>query len=379
MPRRKSVTIKDVARKAGVSITTVSNVLNDRTDSMSEATLQRVLQVMQELHYRPNPLARGLVTRRTATIGVVLAEIETPLFLQALNSIEPIARQAGYSVLMSNASDPAQEQSVMQLLLEKRIDGLIFLSVSELLEQDHVPDLERLHIPTVLVNRAKHYPNLDQINWDDTAGVQQAVEHLIGLGHRRIAHLCGPERRRSGQNRLQGYRAALEQHGIPWREAYVCPGDYTDSESAWRASTQRLLALSPRPTALLASDDIVAATAIKTIQRAGLRVPQDVAVIGVDDQHFGTYLNPALTTVRLPVLEAGRRAVRMVLDRIAGARTEPKHVVLPCSLIVRESCGAALALNARTEDVSPKPTVTESARTETALAESSPAEPGGQA
>jgi len=341
--RRKAVTIKDVARKAGVSITTVSNVLNDRTSSMSASTLHRVLQVVEDMNYRPNPLARGLVTRRTATIGVILAEIQTPLFLQALNRIEPIARQAGYSVLMSNASDSAKEYEVLQLLLEKRVDGLIFLSVSEWIEDDHVPELERLNVPTVLVNRAKTYDNLDQINWDDTTGIFEAVEHLIGLGHRRIAHLCGPEQRRSGQNRLQGYKAALERHGIPCRPEYICPGDYTDTTDIWRASTCRLLELSPRPTAIVASDGTVAATVIKTIQRAGLRVPRDVAVVGVDDQHFGTYLNPALTTVRLPVLEAGRRAVQMVLDQIAGVRTESQHVLLPCSLIVRESCGASLA------------------------------------
>jgi DNA-binding LacI/PurR family transcriptional regulator len=341
--RRKPVTIKDVARQAGVSITTVSNVLNDRTDSMSETTLQRVLQVMEALNYRPNPLARGLVTRRTATIGVVLAEIETSLFLQALNRIEPIARQAGYSVLMSNASDPAQEYAVMQLFLEKHVDGLIFLSVSERIQDDHVPELERLQVPTVLVNRANTYPNLDQINWDDTTGVSKAVEHLIQLGHHRIAHLRGPERRRSGQNRLQGYRAALERHGIPFRSEYVCSGDYTGAAALWQASTLRLLALSPRPTAILASDDTVAAVVIKTIQRAGLNVPRDVAVIGVDGQRFGAYLNPALTTVRLPVLEAGGRAVHMLLDRIAGVRSEREQVVLPCSLIVRESCGASLA------------------------------------
>jgi LacI family repressor for deo operon, udp, cdd, tsx, nupC, and nupG len=362
--RRKPVTIKDVAREAGVSITTVSNVLNDRAASMSEATLQRVLQVMETLNYRPNPLARGLVTRRTATIGVIIAEIETPLFLQALNRIEPIARQAGYSVLMSNASDPAKEYEVLNLFLEKRVDGLIFLSVSEWIENDHVPELERLNVPTVLVNRAKTYANLDQINWDDTTGVTEAVEHLIRLGHRRIAHLCGPKRRRSGQNRLHGYKTALERHDIPYRPEYVCSGDYTDTEDVWRASTCHLLEFSPRPTAILASDDIVAAAAIKAIQRAGLHVPRDVAVVGVDDQRFCTYLNPALTTVRLPVLEAGRCAVKMVLDRIASARTESEHVTLPCSLIVRESCGASLAEPILTEPTLPQQTVAGSSLSE---------------
>jgi DNA-binding LacI/PurR family transcriptional regulator len=252
----------------------------------------------------------------------------------------------------------------LQLLLEKRVDGLIFLSVSERIEQDHVPDLERLHVPTVLVNRAKTYPSIDQINWDDTTGVANAVEHLICLGHRRIAHLCGPEKRRSGQNRLQGYKAALERNGVPYRPEYVLSGDYTDAETLWQASTRRLLDLELRPTAILASDDIVAATAIKTIQRDGLNVPRDIAVVGVDDQPFGSYLNPALTTVRLPVLEAGRRAVEMVLERIAGARTESRHVTLPCALVVRESCGASLAEPTATGSKLPRPVMSETALTE---------------
>jgi DNA-binding LacI/PurR family transcriptional regulator len=341
--RRRSVTIKDVAREAGVSITTVSNVLNTRTDSMSEDTLQRVTRVMHDLGYRPNAIARGLVTRRTATIGVIIAEIETPLFLQALNTIEPIARNAGYNVLMSNARDTQEEYEVLEVLLEKRVDGLIFVSVSEMLEDDSIPELQHQRVPTVLVNRATTYENLDQINWDDTNGVIGAVEHLIRLGHRRIAHLCGPKQRRSGANRLQGYQSTLNRHGIEYPPEYICPGDYTGTSDSWRASTRKLLELPDRPTAIVASDDIVAATAMKAIQEAGLQVPQDIAVIGIDDQHFCTYLNPALTTVRLPVPEAGKRAVEMVLDRIAGKRTEAEHVLLPCSLIVRESCGARLA------------------------------------
>jgi LacI family transcriptional regulator len=334
----RAATIKDVARKAGVSITTVSNALNGRIDSMSEQTLARVQRVMEELNYRPNALARGLVTQQTATIGVVIAEIATPLFLQALTTIEPIARNAGYNVLMSNAREPSEEQEVVRVLLEKRVDGFIFLSVSAIIDNDYIPELQRLGLPAVLVNRANRYPALDQIDWDDAGGVIQAVDYLVELGHREIAHLCGPPRRRSGAQRLAGYQAALQRHNLPYREEYVRPGDYTGDPSAWQRSTRTLLGLARRPTAIIASDDIVAAIAIKTIQQAGLLVPQDISVIGNDDQPFCTYLNPALTTVRLPVLKAGRQAVEVILDRIAGERDEPEHVTLPCSLVVRESC-----------------------------------------
>lgn len=345
-PTIKRITIKDVAKAAGVSITTVSNVLNDHTESMSTQTMQRVQEVINELNYRPNALARGLVTHRTATIGVIIAEIETPLFLRALNTIEPIARNAGYNVLMSNASNVADEEKVCQVLLEKQVDGLIFLSVSEYIDNDFVHDLAHLKVPTVLVNRATTCKDLDQINWDDINGVTAAVEHLIALGHHNIAHLRGPVGRRSGENRLLGYRTALNRHGIQYQQEYVRSGDYTASSDAWSQSVSELIDLSPRPTAIMASDDIVAATAIKTIQQAGLKVPEDISVIGIDDQHFCSYLNPALTTVQLPVLQAGRLAVEMLLERIAGKRTEVEHIMLPCSLIVRESCGASQAATA---------------------------------
>ena len=336
----KRVTIKEVAKAAEVSITTVSNVLNDRTDAMSEETLRRVRQVMRDLGYRPNAVARSLVTRHTATLGVVLAEIETPLFLNALSSIEPIARDAGYTVLISKARTVSEEAGICKTLLAKQVDGLIFVSVSQYAEQDCLQNLARLNIPAVLVNRAESYEQVDQINWDDTAGVTAAVEHLIHLGHRRIAHLCGPAGRRSGENRLRGYRGGLERHGIPYYPEYVRSGDYTDVPQTWARSVHELIELPSPPTAIVASDDIVAAVVMRTLQRRGRRVPDDVAVIGIDDQLFCSYLNPALTTVRLPVVKAGELAVEMVLGRISGRRTEAEHTVLPCSLVVRESCGS---------------------------------------
>jgi len=336
----KQATIRDVAQRAGVSITTVSNVLNDRTDAMAGDTLQRILEVMQELDYRPNVIARSLVTRRTGTIGVIIAEVETPLFLHALSFIEPIAREAGFNLLMARASTVEDERLALGILLGKQVDALIFLSVSQYTDDDHIRNLRHLETPAVLINRATIHADFDHINWDDSSGVVSAVEHLIEAGHRRIAHLRGPLGRRSGANRLEGYRLALEKHRLEYREDYVQPGDYTMTQETWRESTLELLDLSPRPTAIVASDDIVAAVAMKTVQQAGLRVPQDVAIVGMDDQHFCSYLNPALTTVRLPVLEAGRLAVEMVLGWLAGQRTEVEHIVLPCSLVVRESCGS---------------------------------------
>jgi len=338
----KRITIKDVAKEAEVSITTVSNVLNDRTDAMAEETLERIRRVMSELDYRPNLMARSLVTRRTATIGVIIAEIETPLFLQGLSFIEPIAREAGYNLLLSTADTVEEEQLALEVLLDKQVEAIIFLSVSQYIDDaDYISELQRSQIPAVLVNRATVHAGFDHIDWDDAGGVTTAIEHLARLGHHRIAHLCGPMNRRSGSNRLEGYRFGLEQQELEYHEDYIRPGDYTAAPETWRQSTLELLELAPRPTAVVASDDIVAAVAIKTIQQTGLRVPQDVAVVGIDNQFFCTYLNPSLTTIQLPVPEAGSRAVEMVLARLAGRRTKAEHLVLPCPLIVRQSCGAA--------------------------------------
>jgi DNA-binding LacI/PurR family transcriptional regulator len=337
----KRVTIKDVAQAAGVSVTTVSNVLNDRTEAMTETTLHRIQETIHVLGYRPSNVARSLVTRQTATIGVIVAEIDTPLFLQALNVIEPIARNANHNILLcTTASNLSDERQVVDLLLEKRVDGIIFLSTSVYLDQNYPVSLPSDAPPMVIINRTMPYEaRFDQISFDNTNGIIRAVEHLVQLGHRHIAHLLGPRGRNSSEERLRGYRLGLEQHGLEYCEACVRLADYEQPQATWEQATLELLKLSPRPTAIIGANDIVAATAMRTVQRAGLRVPQDISIIGVDNQPFCTYLNPALTTIQLPILEAGKRAIEILLARIAGTRTMTEHLILPCLLAVRESTG----------------------------------------
>ncbi len=346
MPRTRRanprITIFDVARMAGVSPSTVSNFLHGRTHTMTAETMQRVQRAIHRLKYHPSSTARGLATSRTATIGLVLAEIETPLFLQALSTIEPIARGAGYNILLCTARSTEDERQALNLLLEKEAEGIILLSTSEYHNDDHLAELQEMGMPVVLVNRSKTYDYFDQINWDNAGGIGSLVDHLARLGHHRIAHLRGPEKRRSSMERLEGYRQALERNQLNYREEYVRSGDYAAPQEAWHQSTIELLNLSPRPTAIIGSDDIVAATVMQTVQRTGLRVPEDIAVVGIDDQPFCTYLNPPLTTIRLPVIEAGKRAVEMLLDWIVGTRTATEHILLPCPLVTRESCGAGL-------------------------------------
>ena len=334
-PRRP--TIKDVARIAGVSVTTVSNVLNGRTGSMTVETHDRVQEAIRELHYHRNDLARGLVQRRTSTIGLVIAEIETPLFLQAINVIQPAARQAGFDVLIYSARDEAAEQQAIGLLSEQDVAGVIFLSTSSYATHDHLLELTNAGKPVVLVNRWGHPESVDSIRWDNVGAAAEAVRHLAGLGHRHIAHLCGPEHRHSSVERMQGYRQALQEVGIPFRDDLVQEVDYTGAQESWRDATLALLDASPGPTAILAVDDTVASVAIRAIQQRGLRVPEDISVVGIDDQPFAALLNPPLTTLRLPVLEAGEEAIRLLLRRMAGDESDVQATQMTCPLIVRES------------------------------------------
>jgi DNA-binding LacI/PurR family transcriptional regulator len=334
-------TIKDVARAAGVSVTTVSNVLNGRTGSMTPDTHDRVRTVIEDLNYHRNDLARGLVRRRTSTIGLVIAEIDTPLFLQAINVIQPAAREAGFDILIYSARDEAAEQQANTVLFEKDVAGVIFLSTSSYASHDHILQLTRAGTPVVLVNRWGHPEAFDSIRWDNVAAAADAVAHLVGLGHRRIAHLCGPAHRHSSVERLQGYREGLAAAGLPFQEELVRTADYTGEQDAWRAATAQLLALTPPPTAIFSVDDTVAAVAMRACQQHGVRVPHDVSVIGIDDQPFDALLSPPLTTMRLPVLEAGRAAIRMLLDRIAGDASDPHAIVLSCPLVLRDSTAPA--------------------------------------
>lgn len=333
----RRVTIRDVAQTAGVSVTTVSNALNGRTKAMAAETLQRIQLAIRALNYRPSRVARSLVTNRTATIGLIIGEIETPLFLQALNIIEPIAREADYNILVCNAHSLEDEQQAVNLLLEKQIDGIIFLSNSLYLKDDYLITLAATAPPIVMVNRTSILEGFDHIHWDNAGGVVEAIDYLVSLGHRCIAQLLGPATRRSSKERFEGYQQGLNKHGIAYCEEYTGSGDYEAQPEIWEQATQKLLSIKPRPTAILASNDIVAAVVMRTIQHAGLRVPQDITVIGNDNQPFSIYLNPALTTVKLPIQEAGQQAIELLLNRIANPDKTVERVMLPCPLIIRES------------------------------------------
>jgi LacI family transcriptional regulator len=334
------VTIRQVAAECGVSISTVSNVLNGRTTEMSKDTLERVRKAVADLGYRPSSVARGLVIRRTATIGIVLGEIETSLFLGAISAVESIARAAGYSLIVCHARGPEDEREAVALLQAKDVEGVIFVSTSEKSDDTHLSTIAANGTTVVVINRPRPNPRIGCVVWDDCEAVTRAVRYLSGLGHRRIAHLCGPDNRHSAMERLRGYRLGLDDCGLPAPEGYVQGVQYNAEPGTWARSTEKILTNDPAPTAIIAADDLVAAVAMRTAQRHGLRVPQDLAVIGIDDQMFAPLLNPALTTIRLPIREAAEQAMAMLLASLDGEVHVPEEEVrLRADLVIRESCG----------------------------------------
>lgn len=334
------VTIRQVAAACGVSVSTVSNALNGHTTEVSKDTLAKVQKAAADLGYRPSSVARGLVIRRTATIGIVLGEIETALFLAAISAVEPIARAAGYNLMLCHARGSEEEREAAALLQAKDVEGVIFVSTSEECDDTHLSAMAATGTTVVVINRPRPNPQVGRVVWDDREAVTRAVRYLYSLGHRRIAHICGPETRHSAMERLRGYRQGLADCGLSAPEGYVQSVQYDAEPDAWARSTENILANNPTPTALIASDDLVAAVAMRTAQEHSLRIPQDLAVIGIDDQLFARLLNPSLTTIRLPVREAAEHAMAMLLASLdGGVRVPEEEVRLRADLVIRDSCG----------------------------------------
>jgi LacI family transcriptional regulator len=340
VPRRshsRSPTLKQVARLARVSIKTVSRVLNSGA-YVSDRTRRRVTRAIGQLGYRPNVLARGLVTGRSRSIGLVIADIVNPFFPPLVRAVEDVAAARGYNLILCDTDeDPVREREVISALLERQVDGLILCASRA--PRSELVRLARDARHVVLVNRVISHPAVAAVVVNGAAGARRATTHLLDLGHRRIAYLAGPRRSYSHQNRLRGYRQALEARGLSFDPRLVVGS--TVSRAAGREAMAELLRLDQRPTAVFAFDDLMAIGALEELRAAGLHVPDDVAVVGFDDIELAAFVDPALTTVAQPKAEMGRLAANRLLDLIEGTAngTPRKIITLTPELIVRASCG----------------------------------------
>ena len=335
-------TLEEVARLAGVSRSTVSRVVNDHPNVRAE-TKERVWEAIRKSGYQPNVVARSLVTNRTQIVGMVIPEVVTKIFAEpffplVLRGATEACNNHHYQLLLSLFTNPEdQEETCQRVLRSGYLDGVIV--ASSLLDDSLIPDVLHSGIPLVSIGR---YPDqhVHYVDSDNVGGARMAVEHLVRLGHRRIATITGRLGMSVGQDRLEGYRQALLAHGIPVRDELILEGDFT--ERSGMMAMQRLLPASP--TAVFATNDVMAIGALKALRAVGLKVPQDVALIGFDDTPIASMVEPALTTVRQPIERMGSMAVELLLDLLASSSSDqvPAHrIILPTELIVRGSCGSS--------------------------------------
>ncbi len=336
--QRRSVTIRDVAREAGVSVATVSRVLN-ASGPVKEETRQRVWEVASSLKYVPNQAARSLITRRTLTLGVVLPDLHGEFFSEVIRGIDQEAQRCGHHLLVSGSHNHRDEIEAALRAMHHRVDGLVLMSPD--LEAETVRSSLPAELPVVLLNCPVNGAAVDAINIDNFGGAQAMVRHLAGLGRRRIAFIRGPEGNHDAAERLRGFRAGMVEVGLAGvAEAQrgggllEAAGDFRE-EGGYRAARE-LLGAATRPDAIFAANDAMAVGALSALRREGVRVPAQVAVAGFDDIPMAAYTTPPLTSVRVPIAELGRKAVERL---VAPTRGPPLRAVLRTRLVVRSSCG----------------------------------------
>jgi len=334
-------TMADVARSAGVSVATVSHVLND-TRPVLPHTRQAVLDAIDELGYTPNTLARSLVTSRTRSIGLAVAAISNPYFTEILQGVEAEALQHGYSLLIADPhDDPAHERKVVQLLHERRVEGMIIAPSAQ--PGELLAYLGRHRVPAVFLDRLVDLPpdddapRFDQICAESTEPTARLVTHLAGLGHRRIALVAGRPGLSTTAERITGYRHGLAASGLPYDERLLVHG-HSESAGAERATTE-LLSLGSRPTALVTANNAMTIGALRALRAHGLSVPADIALCCFDDFAWADLFTPRLTAIAQPSRDIGARAVRVLLDRLAAPDRPARTERLPCAFVHRTSCG----------------------------------------
>lgn len=326
-------TIKDVALHANVSVTTVSHVVNN-TRFVSEVSSQRVNAAIVALKYVPSALARSLKNNRTHTIGMMIPNCSNPFFAELIRGIEDTCFASNFNVILCNSDDDAAKQrKYIRVLMEKQVDGLIVFSsggdneLSELLQETGMPQ--------ILLDREVDQVKADLVEVDHEAGAWIATQHLIDLGHRRIGCITGPTDLAPARQRLAGFRRALSESGIPAKLKWEVEGGFT-SENGYVAM-QRLLVLKERPSAIFASNDLMAIGALCATAGHGLRVPQDISVVGFDDIALAAYSSPPLTTVVQPKHQLGALAASLLMDRIVNPGRPLRREILQAKLCLRQS------------------------------------------
>ena len=332
-------TLRDVALRAQVHPSTASRALNPETRPLVKPeTAERVLQAASALGYLPNPIARGLKTNRSSSIGVLIPDLTNPLFPPIVRGIEDALLEVGYRALLVNTdNDPRREVDQVAALRARQVEGLIVATAR--LEHPMVAKLAEEGFPLVLVNRRLESAGVPSVTADDASGVAMAMRHVAGLGHRRVAHLAGPQWTSTGQTRLRAYRQAVLDLGLDADPDLVVIAEAWTEEQGSLAMTE-LIERDTGFTAVIAGNDLIALGCYDVMYDRGLRCPEDVSVVGFNDMPFLDKLRPPLTTVRIPHYRIGSEAANLLLQRIRDPQAPVKSILLPLSLVTRQSPAA---------------------------------------
>jgi LacI family transcriptional regulator, galactose operon repressor len=331
-------TLRDVARAAGVHPGTVSRALNPATEGLvNPETVRRVRDAAATLGYRPNPMARGLKTNRTYTVGVLVPDIQNPLFPPIIRGIDDGLGAAGYTPLIANTdNDRERERTDVEAMRARQVDGLITATARR--DPEWLAGLAGVETPVVLVNRGVADGSLSATVPDDREGARLAVRHLAELGHRRIAHLAGPDELSTGHERRAGFEEAMRASGLAVEAALVRTGRaFTEREGARLCA--ELLDVDASVTGVVAGNDLMALGCYDVLAERGLGCPGRLSIVGFNDMPFADRFQPPLTTIRMPHYEIGVTAAGLLLERLQDEAAPPREVVLPVELVVRGSTG----------------------------------------
>ncbi|MBO8127131.1 MAG: LacI family DNA-binding transcriptional regulator [Firmicutes bacterium] len=334
-------TIKSVAKLAGVSVSTVSRVLNS-SGYVSAKTRKLVMDAVAKLDFRPNHVARSLVHRESKTLGLIVPDIANPYFPALARSVEDAASAAGYVVILCNSGNMEESETrYLSWLRQRMVDGVLLASTNQV-----TPERLGQDWPVVLLDRDLEGLNVDSVRVNNFLGAQEAVLHLVALGHRKIAHLAGPENVTTAKERVAGFRAALALAGINPDDQQVIHGPF--SYEFGQAGMAQLLSAGEVPTAVFCANDMIALGALKTCRERGVNVPLEVSICGFDDIFLAEHTDPPLTTVRQPIYEMGQAAVQMLLSRIKersqktpSGKPAPyrgETILLEPQLVIRSTC-----------------------------------------
>jgi len=335
----RRVTIKDIAKEAGVSPQTVSRAINDKGE-ISPQTQERILRIAERMGYRPNSIARSLATRRTQNIGLVVPDVVNPFFAGVARGIEDAAHQANYNVFLCNTDENVErETSAIHSLEAQRVDGLILCSSR--LSEPQLLKLADRYQPLVLINRHIDHPQTGSVCVDDAKGAEEAIRYLLQLGHRNIGLLAGPATSHSGRERLRGYKLAMSEYtpDLPPSWQLNCPPQVEGGQAA----AQDLLNSTPELTALFGYNDLVAVGALRACKELGLDVPEDLAIIGCDDISLAALVSPALTTIHIPTYNLGQQTMTLLLQMVDQVQEIPQSIVVSPHLVIRDSSGPAIS------------------------------------